>query len=216
MSVAVGAARPGQDAGEWPGGTHDVARRHRPVRHATCPPDPPVGDRRGPGDARSVRSPSSHLRRLHGVRARPDVHRGLHPRRGAPSLCQHAHRVQRNRAADHATAGGRPRGDSRRRRRRRRDGGDLRRRRLYRGDRQADRGAGPADSGGAGRRVPPDRRHSARTAAGGVHRPVRTPLQRVAVAGVGRRRRGDRPGHRRTHRRRRARGRTRPHSPTGR
>ena len=190
--------------GECSGGTHDIAPPHRPVRHALGAPDPTVGDRGGPGDAGPVRTPSGHLRRLHGVGAGTDVHRGLHPRRGPPAICQHPHRIQRNRAADHATARGRPRRDPRRRRRRRPDGGDLRRRRLYRGDRQTDRGARPADSGRAGRRVPPHRRHPPRAASGGLHRSVRTPLQRVALAGVDCRRGGDRPGHRRTHRCRRA------------
>src|SRR5665811_2219664 len=76
---------------------------------------PPAGQgstvchRRRPGDARSVRAQTGDLCRLHGLWAGPDLHRGLHPSRGAPPLRQHPHRVQRHRSADHPTARGRTR-----------------------------------------------------------------------------------------------------------
>ena len=68
-----------------------------------------------------------HLRRLHRVRAGAGLHRGLHPRRGAAAVRQHAHRVLRHRAADDPAARGRPPDHQRRRRRRRRDRGHLHR-----------------------------------------------------------------------------------------
>ena len=81
-------------------------------------------------DARPVRAAAGHLRRLHRLRAGARLHRGLHPRRGAPPLREHAHRVQRHRAADHPAARGRPPDHPRRGRRRRRHAGDLLRLRL--------------------------------------------------------------------------------------
>ena len=78
---------------------------------------PRVGDRRRPGHARPLRPAPGHLRRLHRQRARADLHRGLHPRRGAPALRQHPHRVQRHRAADDPAARGRPADHPGRRRR---------------------------------------------------------------------------------------------------
>src|SRR5450631_2732393 len=53
-------------------------------------------------------------------------------------------------------------------------------------------------------RVSPGRHHRRATTPRGVHRALRARLQRAAVARVGRRRRGDRPGRRRAHRLRRA------------
>ena len=77
--------------------------------------------------------------------------------------------------------------------RRRRHRGDLRRLGLHRRDRQADRHPRPAHPGGPRRPLPPQRRRSRRAAAGGLHRTVRAPLQRAAVARVDRRRRGRSP-----------------------
>ena len=154
------------------------------------PAGPRVGDRRRPGDADAVRRPPGHLRRLHRVRPGAVVHRGLHPRRGAAALRQHPHRVQRHRPADHPAARGRAPDHPRGGRRRRRDRGDLRRVGHDGRDRQADRHASgcasPPPSTTATtcpRTIPPSR------AAGRVHRPVRAPLQRAAVARVDRRRR---------------------------
>ena len=59
-----------------------------------------------------VRPAPGHLRRLHRLGPGADVHRGLHPRRGAAALRQHPHRVARHRAADHPAPRGRPRGSS--------------------------------------------------------------------------------------------------------
>ena len=84
-----------------------------------------------------VRPAPGHLRRLHRERPRADLHRGLHPRRGAAALRQHPHRVQRHRAADHPAARGRPAHHPRRGRRRRRHRRDLLRLGGDRGDRQA-------------------------------------------------------------------------------
>ena len=64
---------------------------------------------------RAVRATTRHLRRLHGQRTRPRLHRGLRPRRGAAALRQHPHRVERHRAADHPAARGRPTRGARRR-----------------------------------------------------------------------------------------------------
>ena len=74
----------------------------------------------------------------------------------------------------------------------------------HRRDRQAGRHPRPADPGQPGRPLParPTQIPAGR-APGGVHRPVRAPLQRAALAGVDRRRRGDPGGRRRPHRPRR-------------
>ena len=146
------------------------------IRHSTgpaaTPSEPPllrriresvIGDDQvmhGP-----VRPAPGHLRRLHRVRPGADLHRGLHPRRGAAPLRQHPHRVQRHRPADHPAARGRPRDHPRRGRRRRRDRRDLLRLRLHRRDRQADRHPRPAHPGRPRRPLPPQRRDPGRPSA---------------------------------------------------
>ena len=93
-----------------------------------------------------------------------DLHRGLHPRRGAAALRQHPHRVQRHRPADHPAARGRPRGSSATRSAATTtpssssagSGCDRR-------DRQADRHPRPAHPGRPRRPLRPDRRRSRRT-----------------------------------------------------
>ena len=184
----------------------------RLVRHpaagpgAARPADPDARSgsrhRRRPADARAVRAAPGHLRRLHGQRPGARLHRGLHPRRGAPPLRQHPHREQRHRPADHPAARGRPRPDPPLGQRRRRHRGDLLRQRHHGaidklvgilGIRLPGRPRPPAPALG------PD---PARAAAGGLHRPLRAPQQRAALARVDRRR-GDHPrGRRRPHRRR--------------
>ena len=99
----------------------------------------------------AVRRPPGHLRRLHGERARPRVHRGPDPRRGAAALREHAHRVVRHRPADEPPARGRAADRPRRRRRHRRDVRHLLRLRRDRRGRQADRHPRPADPVGARR-----------------------------------------------------------------
>ena len=115
------------------------------------------------------------LRRRHGIGPLTDVRRGLHPRSGAADVRQHAHRGVGDRATNHRAArGGAPRhrpGGERGRAGRR----HLLRHRRDRRHRQAD----PRSAAGRSR------------AAGGVHRALRAPLERAAVAGVGRRRRDD-------------------------
>jgi hypothetical protein len=151
--------------------------------------DPSVSAGRRHCDARPVRPAPGQLRRLHRVGPGARVRRGLHPRRGAAALREHAHRVEWDRAADHTAARGRPPHHPRRGRRRRRHSGDLLRVGFDGGGRQ-DR-ADPRAAGARAARRPlpflgwgPRRRPTGR-----VRRPVRTPQQRAAVAGVGRRRR---------------------------
>ena len=211
------------------GSTHGCPARCRVVDWCAIPPrdpelqrpadpeeDPGVGDRRRPADARAVRPAPGDLRRLHGQRPRPRLHRGLRPRRGAPPLRQHPHREQRHRAADHPAARGRPRPDPPLGQRRRRHRGDLLRQRHHGRDRQA---GGHPRHPAAGRPRPPAPAlgpDPARAAAGGLHRPLRAPQQRAALARVDRRR-GDHPrGRRRPHRRRPARAPSSSSTPTAR
>ena len=128
------------------------------------------------------------VRGPHGVRSLAVVHRGLHPRPRPAAVREHAHRGIGDGAPDHGAARGRPphhpRGGERRRRRRRhllRLGHDGR-------DRQA--------------RPSPRPRRAAAGAAGRLHRPLRAPLERAAVAGVERRCRHHPRGRRRTDRHR--------------
>ena len=116
-----------------------------------------------------------------------DVHRGLHPRRGAAALRQHAHRVQRHRPADDPAARGRPAHHPRRHR--------------WRTTRRSSSSAAPARPAAIDKligilnlRIPADLderyallvAHPGRGATGRVHRAVRAPLQRAALAGVDR------------------------------
>lgn len=68
---------------------------------------PRLRHRGRPGDARALRAAPGDLRRLHRVGAQPELHRRLHPARGAPGLRQHPHRGERHRAANHPSARGR-------------------------------------------------------------------------------------------------------------
>ena len=83
------------------------------------------------------------------------------------------------------------------------DTGDLLRLGRDRRDRQADRDAQPAFAGRPRRALRAVGQHPGRRAAGGLHRPVRAPLERAALARVDRRRGRDPGGLRRPHRRRR-------------
>ncbi len=74
------APRPRRRPGRRPAGSE------RPRR-----PRPRVGDRRRRGRRRHRTAPAGHLRRLHRVRPEPDVHRGLHARRGAAALYANTH-----------------------------------------------------------------------------------------------------------------------------
>ena len=118
---------------------------------------------------------------------------GLHPRRGAAA-------ATRTRTPSPAAPACRPPGCARTpgaiirdaRRRRRRDRGDLLRLRRDRRDRQAGRHPRPAHPADARRPLPTSTdAHPADAAPGGLHRPVRAPLQRAALARVDRRRRRD-------------------------
>ena len=170
-------------------------RRHRRSPSSLDPPSPNVwaaercADRQGPrlrdrrrrGARRAVRPASPRVRGLHGLGALAVVHRGLHPRSGAPPLREHPHRGVGDGVAHDRHARGRaahhPRGRQRRRGRRRRV--------LRRGRDGRDRQARPRPrSRGRGR----------------LRRSVRAPLQRAPVARVGRRRRDDRRGRRGTRR----------------
>ena len=128
--------------------------RSRPGRRN--PPEPPllatirdgvIGDDQS--DARALRPRRVTYADYTASRPRAGLPRGLHPRRGAPPLREHAHREQRHfRSADDApargTRGDRPRSRRVRRRRRR----DLHRLRHHRRHRQARRPAAlrlPAD-----------------------------------------------------------------------
>ena len=158
-------------------------------RDPAAAPHPRGRDRRRRGDGGAVRPAAGDLRRLHRLGAGAGLPRGLHPRRGAAALRQHPHRVQRHRPADHPPARGRAGDHPRRGRGRRRHRRDLRGVGLHRRRRQADRRARPAHPVGPRGPLPPQRRRSRRErAAGGLHRPLRAPLQRDAVARVDRRR----------------------------
>ena len=126
--------------------------------------------------------------------------RGLHPRRGAAPLREHPLGEQRHRAANDPASRGRSPDHPRRRQRRRRHPRDLRRQRLDGRDRQARRHPRAADSERAGCRLRAEREHPGRGTAGGVHRTVRTPQQRAAVARVDRGRGHHPRGCRRSHR----------------
>ena len=175
------------------------SRARGPERPAPDRPHPCVGHRRRRGRRGPVRHPARDLRRLHGVGPQPVVPRGLHPRRGAAAVREHAHRVVGHRAPDHALprggAAARPRGRGREPRGPRRDLLRLR-------ARPPRSTAWSTSSTCASRRTSTTRwdlrvADPARAAAGRVHRPVRAPQQRAAVARVHRRRRHDPRGPRR-------------------
>ena len=125
---------------------------------------------------------ADHLCRLHRVGAGAGVHRGLHPGRGPAPLRQHPHRELRHGVADDPAPRGRPADHPRRRRRRRRHPGAVLRVGQHRRGRQAHRHPQPPDPWRPGRPVRAVGRDPAGGAAGGVHRAVRAPLQRAAVA----------------------------------
>ena len=174
-----------------PGGrSHPAAARRHPREH----------HRRRPRHRRPLWPTAAHLRRLHRQRPRPRLHRGHHSRRGAAPLRQHPHRDLAHGPADHALSRGGAAGHPHRLRRRSRRRGDLLRRRRHRRHQQAHRHHEPAGAGRPRRPLRLDGAHPGRGAPGGVHRSLRAPLQRAALARVHRRRGGDRRGHRRPHR----------------
>ena len=136
------------------------------------------------------------------------VHRGLHPRRGAAALRQHAHRIVAGRGCRRR----RLREDARRIIRDAVGGTDDTVRDLLRIG--LDRRRSTSWSACSELRIPSaldDRYDLSRTipprpAAGRLHRPVRASLQRAAVARVDRRRRDDPRGRRRPRRPRAPRG----------
>ena len=158
---------------------------------------PALGDRRRPRAGRAVRPQADRLRRLHRVRAVAELHRGLHPARGAAAVRQHAHRVLGDGAPDDAPARRRtpPRARGRRRRRGRRRA--VLRLRRDRRDRQGRPGARPAPPRAPGRALRAVGRDRARGAARRLHRSLRAPFQRARVARVDRRRAGHPRGRRR-------------------
>ena len=129
----------------------------------------------------AVRSAASRLCGLHGVRSGAVVYRGRHPPTRPAPVCEHAYRGLSHGVPHDCAAGGcspdHPPGGRRRRKRRR----HLLRVGVDRSDRHAD----------------PCARTSPARATGGVHRPVRAPLQRVALARGCQRRRHDPRGCRR-------------------
>jgi CRP-like cAMP-binding protein len=190
-------------------GRRRVARPARPSgrQAATRREDPRLRDRRRRRPRRAVRGPPDRLRRLHGLAPRTELHRGLHPRRGAAAVREHAHRSVRDRAPDDASARGRPPGDPPRGQRVGQRRRDLLRNGRDRRDRQARAGPRRQDPERA-RRPPPDRRRDPRGGAPGrLRRPIRAPLERAAVARVDRRRGHDPRGRGRSRRPRPARGR---------
>ena len=166
-------------------------RRHPGQRH-----------RRRRGGRRAVRAAPGDVRRLHRVGPLADVHRGLHPRRGPAALRQHPHRVIGDRPPDDPVPRGRAADHPRRGRRRRATSTSC----------SSPARARPARSTSSSTcleiRLPADlddrydlaRLDPGRRAAGRVHRAVRAPLQRAALARVDRRRRRDPRGPRRADR----------------
>ena len=130
--------------------------------------DPLLGDRRRRRPPGAVRTTTDRVRRRDRLGPLVGVRRGLHPRLGAAGVRKHAHRGVGDRASHDGAARGSTRSDSPRRERRQRGRGPVLRLRRDRGDRQIDAAAGA------------DRRRSA----GGVHRTVRAPLKRAAMAGI--------------------------------
>ena len=161
-------------------------------RHAVADrADPRLGDRRRRGARRAVRPPPPRLRRLHRLRSRAVVRRGLHPRARAAAVRQHAHRGLGHRAPDDRAAGGGARGSSTRA--------------VNGGAEDVVVFCGSGATAAIDKLDP-----AARPGVGGrVHRALRAPLQRAAVAGVRRGRRHDPRGRRRADRRRAPRGRAR-------
>ena len=172
-------------------------------------PEPPLlarirdgGDRRRPGHARPLRPAPRHLRRLHRQSGRAldfiedFIRDEVLPRYANTHTESSGTGLQTTRLRE----------DARRDHPRRASTAttttvvDLRRVGLHRRDQQADRHPRPAHPGRPRRPLRPERAHPARRAARGVHRPVRAPQQRAALARVDRRR-GDHPrGRRRPHR----------------
>ena len=92
-----------------------------------------------------VRAATGRLRRLHRVGSLAVVHRGLHPRRRAPAVRQHPHRVVRHRTADDPVPRRRTSDHRRLCRRHRRTRRAVLRQRLDRCDRQDGRRARSPD-----------------------------------------------------------------------
>ena len=136
---------------DWPRPADEVARSDP---RAADRADPRLGDRRGRGARRPVRPAPPRVRRLHRVGPRAHVRRGLHPRRGAAAVREHAHGVVRDRPADDAAARGRAAHRPPRRRRLGRGRRPLLRLGRDGRDRQARAGARPAHPVGARGRAP--------------------------------------------------------------
>ena len=180
-------------------------RRHGSRRGAHRD-DPRLRDRRRPGRRRAVRHPARHLRRLHGVGPRRSTFIEDFIRDAVLPLYANTHtessgtglqttRLREDARADH------PR--RRRRRRRARGRSSAARARPAAINKLVDvlDLRLPADLDDRYQLCGAD---PAGRAAGRVHRPVRAPLQRAAVARVDRRRRRDPRGPRRAHRPRRS------------
>ena len=144
--------------------------------------DPRLGDRRRRRARGPVRPAPHRLRRLHRVGPLALVHRGLHPRPGAADVRQHAHRGVGDRPADDRAARGGARRSS--------TGPSTA------ADDDVVVFCGSGATGAIDKLIRAAASSSARRAAGRLHRALRAPLQRAAVARVGRRRRHDPRGRR--------------------